>query len=690
MMATGFRSKVAGLTVVALLALTMGGVAAAQEPGRALDDLLAVGDPAGVSVLLAGDGPLAGQLFMLENPPRVVLDLPGVVSRVGQRVHAVEQAGVHRVRVAQFQVSPEPVARIVVDLEQEMPYHLETTARGAILRVGAEPPATAAEADTAGAPDPIAELPVFAAAPQEDAAVTAAQAAAETPAEVPAEVPAETPAETPAEVPAEVPAETPAEAPAAAPTIVDEPWQAPQTAPAPPPQAAPAALTVPPGGAPAPADSPWTSTPRAMVEQAPPPVDLPESEREVESEETHFSGEPISLELKDADIKDVLRMFAKITGLNVVVDPDVRGAVTVNLENVPWDQCLDIILKINRLDYVVENNVLRVAKMDTLTAEKRARAAYLEQFEVTKPMRTVTKLLSYAKATDVRQVLTSQSFILSSRGTVVIDNRTNQLIIRDTVDRIDGILNLIDQLDTPTPQVMIEARIVETTKTFSRALGVAWGFTSLGDTEHGTTTGWRFPYSYSAGGGVNLGVPENGIISLTFGDILDAFNLDFTLSAAEANGLAKIVSSPKVIAQNNQRSSIQSGIMIPIQTVANNTVTVQYINATLQLNVTPQITAEGTVLLDVNIQKREPLEGINLQSGQNAPISTRDAQTTVMVRDGGTTVIGGIYTLNDQNNENAVPGLSKIPVLGALFRNRDVSNRHDELLIFITPRIVKY
>ena len=695
MMATGFRSKVAGLTVVALLALTMGGVAAAQEQGRSLDDLLAVGDPAGVSVLLAGDGPFAGQLFTLENPPRVVLDLPGVVSRVSQRVHAVEQAGVYRVRVAQFQVSPEPVARIVVDLEQDLPYHLETTARGAILRVGPEP-AEQAEVQAASLPqpfaeeqpgetvDPIAALPVFAEAAEESGAQ---DVAATTPAVVVASAAGDT----------EVPV-----------TIVDEPWTGEETAEAaveaaretppvqPAPSTVPAALTAPPGGSTAPAeatetaDSPWTSTPRAMVEQAPPPADLPTNEREVESEVTHFSGEPISLELKDADIKDVLRMFAKITGLNVVVDPDVRGSVTVNLENVPWDQCLDIILTINRLDYVVENNVLRVARMETLTAEKRAKAAYLEQFEVTKPMRTITKLLSYAKAAEVRQVLTSQGFILSSRGTVVIDARTNQLIIRDTVDRIDGILNLIDQLDTPNPQVMIEARIVETTRTFSRSLGVAWGFTSLGDTEHGTNTGWQFPYSYDVTGGVDLATPGNGIIALTFGDILDSFNLDFTLSAAEANGLAKIVSSPKVVAQNNQRAQIQSGIMIPIQTVANNTVTVQYINATLQLNVTPQITAQGTVLLDINIQKREPLSGINLQSGQNAPISTRDAQTSVMVRDGGTTVIGGIYQLNDQDNVNAVPGLSKIPILGALFRNKTISNKHDELLIFITPRIVKY
>jgi len=437
------------------------------------------------------------------------------------------------------------------------------------------------------------------------------------------------------------------------------------------------------------AESAAATSEAAMAEQAAPPV-VARGTREVESQERRFTGEPISLDLKDADVRDVLKTFAKITGLNVVIDPDVSGTVTVSLDNVPWDQCLDIVLRINRLDYAVENNVLRVARIERLTQEKAQVAAFRAEEEKAKPMRTVTKSLSYAKATDVASLLTSKEFILSPRGSVVVDQRTNQLIIRDSAERLEGILNLIEGLDQPNPQVIIEARIVESTRTFSQAIGVRWGFTGNADAAHGTTTGWKFPNSITANGEVTLDKPGNGIISMTFADVLDSFNLNFALQAAEANGLVKIVSSPKVTAQNNEKAHIQSGILLPIQTVANNTVTVQYVDATLSLDVTPQITAEGTVLLDVDLKKREPLAGINLQGGQNAPISTRDAKTRLLVRDGGTTVIGGIYKFTDQDQRSGVPGLSKIPIIGALFRNRDVSIEHDELLIFITPRIIKY
>ena len=219
---------------------------------------------------------------------------------------------------------------------------------------------------------------------------------------------------------------------------------------------------------------------------------------------------------------------------------------------------------------------------------------------------------------------------------------------------------------------------------------MTWGYSASADAAHGTSTGLRFPNTITSAGQVNLGQPGNGIISITMADILNSFNLNFALQAAESQGLVKIVSSPKVTAQNNEKAHIQSGIMIPIQTVANNTVTVQYVDATLSLDVTPQITAEGTVLLDIDLKKREPLAGINLQGGTNAPISTRDAKTRVMVRDGGTTVIGGIYQLTDNDQRNGIPGLSKLPIIGALFRNNTLSTQHDELLIFITPRIIKY
>jgi type IV pilus secretin PilQ/predicted competence protein len=666
---------------------------AASRPAE-LGDVLAVADSTGVSVHLASQGPLEGKAFTLPDPPRVVVDLKGVVNRVTRRVHPVGVEGVQRVRVAQFATSPDPVVRVVVDLDQPLPYHLEATAQGAVLRVGGEPtaaPETIASAQPAK-PVEVAQAtqpaPLVQENPPGAAKAQPAPAAAE-------EKPSESAPAPAVEKPSE-PAPAPVEArPAPAPVkIENEPI--PQVA-------APGPLTAPPSAPPeqsgqaTPPESPWTTTQAAMAEQAAAPVNVVTSTKEVESQVPHFTGEPISLELKDADIKDVLRTFAKITGLNVVVDPDVSGSVTVNLDNVPWDQCLDIILKINRLGYSVENNVLRVARIERLTQEKSQAAAFRKEAENAAPLRTITKQLSYAKAAAVKSLLTSQGFILSDRGSVVVDERTNQLIIRDAADRLEGIINLIDNLDQPNKQVVIEARIVESTRTFARALGTIWGLTGNADAAHGTTTGLNFPNWVTLNGSSSfggVGVAQNisgvGILTVAMGDVLDAVNLDFTINAAENAGLVKVVSAPKVTAQNNEKAHIQSGYQLPVQTVANNTVTVQYVDATLSLDVTPQITAEGTVLLDIDLKKRQPAQGVNIAGGQNVPIFTRDARTRLMVRDGGTTVIGGIFQSTENNQKNGLPWLYKLPIIGPLFGNTSVQNERDELLIFITPRIIKY
>jgi type IV pilus assembly protein PilQ len=459
--------------------------------------------------------------------------------------------------------------------------------------------------------------------------------------------------------------------------------------------------------------NPWVADPSQLVEQAPaaqsaavgPAADQFEV-TEVETGEQQFTGEPITLTLKDADIKDVLRTFAKLTGLNIVLDPGASGSVTVELYDVPWDQALDLVLRINDLDYVLENNVMRVAPIAKLEAEKRARAQFEAQQQLAQPLKTVIKPLSYAKASEMKSLVTGVSegggaggvaggaaggFLLSERGTLVVDERTNQLIIRDTIDRVEGILRLIEQLDAPTPQVVIEGRFVETTRVFSREIGITWGYSGFMDAEHGNTTGLQFPNEITSEGSVNLlQGGQNGIISFAFSDILNTFNLDFTLSAAESSGDARVVSSPRITTQNLKAATIRSGLQIPIQTVANNTVTVQYVDATLRLNVTPQITAEGTINLQVDIRKQQPLQAGQVVGGQNAPILTRDAQTELLVRDGGTTVIGGIYQIDQQESEDRVPGLHKIPILGWMFKNKGSTLNHDELLIFITPRIVKY
>ncbi len=398
-----------------------------------------------------------------------------------------------------------------------------------------------------------------------------------------------------------------------------------------------------------------------------------------------FTGDPISFNLKEADISDVLQTFAELTGLNFVLDPGVKSKITVRLDSVPWDQALELILKINGLGYVLENNVMRIAPISRLAQEAQQKRQLEKEEDLNQPVQTVIKRLSYARASQIAQNVKK---VMSDRGDLFVDDRTNTLIMMDIEKYLPRILNLIKHLDVAPRQVQIEARIVETTKNFTQQLGIAWGFTGQGNTLYGNTTGWRFPNTYDIAGDVNLPT-GNPVLDMSFGNILGSFNLDVTLYAAEQDGLVKIISSPRVITQDNLGASIQSGVQIPVQTTSNNTTSVQYINATLQLQVKPQITEAGTISMEINVQKREPLLGLTVTGGTNAPLSTRDAQTQVMVKDGGTTVIGGIYQITDNQSQNRIPFLHRIPILGNLFKDRAIQRRHDELLIFITPRIVK-
>lgn len=646
--------------------LTGSRVAARARQGAEVGVVAEVGSE-GVTVHLQGQGPLTGKVFTLDNPPRVAVDVPGLLPAKARRVFPVGAHGIQRVRVAQFTVQPEPIVRVAVDLDAPVPYTLTPVEDGAVLRLGGASqgvPTMAEAASKAPLPATMVQLSVQEESAEEKQELPAAAAMQEAP-----EV-AEPPVTKAAPV-TDTTSLPPVTVPPATPLVTPAPSS----------------------------ESPYTSTPRAMAEKASPQPVAAVGPKEVESQERQFTGEPIDLELKDADIKDVLRTFGKITGLNIVVDPDVTGSVTVNLVHVPWDQALDIVLRINRLDYVIENNVLRVARIERLTQEKQALAEYQKQAEAARPMRTVTKVLSYARAEDVKGILTSEKFLVSERGSVVVDPRSNMLIIRDLADRMEGILNLIDELDHPNPQVLIEARIVETTRRFSHALGLQWGFTGVADAEHGTTTGWRFPYSGSIEGGIGLGIQgPTAVLGLTFADILNAFNLDFVLQAAESNGLAKVVSAPKVVAQDNEAAKIESGIQIPIASTVTQgnvtTTTVIYKDATIKLEVTPHITAEGTVQLNIKLDKTEVLEGVNIiaigTELAGAPLSVRKAETKVLVRDGGTTVIGGVYKMTQNEQRNTVPGLSKIPVVGNLFKQRQITDNNDELLIFLTPRIVKY
>jgi type IV pilus assembly protein PilQ len=421
-----------------------------------------------------------------------------------------------------------------------------------------------------------------------------------------------------------------------------------------------------------------------------------------------YTGEPISVNLKDVDLKDFFRLIHEISGLNVVLDPNVKGTLTIVLDEVPWDQALDIVLINNGLDKQLNGNVLRVATKDTLKKEAEgARDLQKAQAEAVAPV-TVTRVLSYAKAATLKDTLKK---FLSARGDILSDDRSNQLVIRDIPSVIPTIDNLIRQLDRKSQQVEIEARVVQASRSFSQDIGVQWGFagtTTGGRTIFGGTpqtgispiqTGTGLPQppliasgtgSSSSGSGlpfnVNLGAgaPTSGFY---FGHRSPNFAVDLYITAAEAKGVGKLLSKPKVITQNNEKATVKQGTKIPIQTTINNTISVQYIDAVLKLEVTPQITAEGTVFMDVLVENTQIDNGIPRVQGIPA-LDTQSAETKVLVADGGTVVIGGIIVTQQQTSINQVPVLGSLPVIGRLFREQAVTINSSELLFFLTPRII--
>jgi type IV pilus assembly protein PilQ len=336
---------------------------------------------------------------------------------------------------------------------------------------------------------------------------------------------------------------------------------------------------------------------------------------------------------------------------------------------------------------------MRIAPLDMLRQEAQQRQELAAAQALSLPLETVMKRLSYTSARNIAQILQrggGRGGLLSQRASIIVDDRTNTLIISELPEYMDTVLAIIENLDEPEPQVMIEARIIETTKRFSRELGINWGFDLEAGPATGNPTGVQFPNNVNADGSVNLGTAgQNALLNISMGNILNTFQLDLVLNAAEEDGLVNILSTPKVATLNNHQATIQSGLQIPIQTVANNTVTVQFVNATLRLEVTPQITADGTVVMDIHIQKREVQQAFLVPGAQGAPIATKEAQTQVLVRDGGTAVIGGIYEVSTDQSQQRVPGLANIPIVGQLFKNRSRSDENEELLIFITPRVVR-
>lgn len=616
----------------------------------------------GAVIRISGDGEFPYSTFALDAPERFVIDLQGVVNRSAKPSVSVHGGVVDRVRVAQFKPLPQPVARVVFDLSRDVVPVIERTSDALVVSFPSSSGNSAVKvspaARTAAAGGEVAETPVPAPrstrpAPSQVSDLALAQGTRREP---------------------EIEVEEANAVPSA-----------------PPPPVAPERSNEPPVVQVRPAQ-PRPSGPTEV------PATGGSTNAAVESFETQtigtervWVGEPIDLKVTNADVTEVLRTFAQISGLNIIIQPGVQGAVTAELENVPWDQALEQILKINGLGYEVQGNVMRIAPVAVLRQEAQEEQQLAQAKALSIPLQTIYRRLSYASAGQIASLLRSgQAGLLSQRGSVIVDDRTNSLIIKELPAYMETIVSVIDRLDSPEPQVMIEARIIETTKRFTREFGIDWGFDGISSPATGNTTGLVFPNQGVVGGDVNLaGGGDAGLLSFRLGNVLNTFTLDATLQAAESEGLINILSAPKVATLNNQQASIQSGLQIPIQTIANNTVTVQYVAATLQLSVTPQVTAEGTVLMQINISKREPQLAFLIPGATNAPIATKEATTRLLVRDGGTAVIGGIYKVSTDQGEDRVPGLANIPIIGNLFKNKSRREENEELLIFITPRVMK-
>jgi type IV pilus assembly protein PilQ len=424
-----------------------------------------------------------------------------------------------------------------------------------------------------------------------------------------------------------------------------------------------------------------------------------------------YTGEPISVNLKDVDLRDFFRLIHEISGLNVVLDPAVKGTLTIVLDEVPWDQALDIVLQNNSLDKQLNGNVLRIATRSTLKTEAETqRDLEKAQAEAIAPA-TTTRVLNYAKASTLSATLKK---FLSSRGDIIADDRSNQLIIRDIPAVFPVIDNLIRQLDRKSQQVEIEARVISASRSFASDLGTELGFAGASTTAHNQNLFSGAPQvgvspgptnttppppligvpTNTSGGGPQSGIPlatsfSAGVPTSGFGYSFRSANfaLDFFITAAESKGVGKLLSKPRIVTQNNEKAIIKQGVKLPIQTTVNNTISVQFIDAVLQLEVTPQITGEGTIFMDVLVENTQIDQGIPRVQGIPA-LDTQSAQTKVLVQDGGTVVIGGIIVSTQNTNISEVPIVGSLPLIGNLFKRTTISIQSQELLFFLTPRII--
>jgi type IV pilus assembly protein PilQ len=451
----------------------------------------------------------------------------------------------------------------------------------------------------------------------------------------------------------------------------------------------------------APADKP---TPRTEVASAGFAAEAPAYAVAGAPQKKGYTGRRITLEFHDIEIRNLLRLIADVSKKNLVVADDVNGKVTVSLRNVPWDQALDLVLKTKGLGHEELGDIIRIAKLEDIAKEQEAAAKAVEARKPLIPLKVRILPVNFARAGDVAGRIKD---VLSDRGTVSTDERTNVLIVKDIQEALVRAEGLVRNLDTEIPQVLIESRIVEVSSNFNKQIGVQWGGNASMTQALGNPTGLAFPNIVSgagaSGGGpttgtaaspqyaVNLpaaiGQGAGGGIGMVFGSAGGAFNLNLRLSALENTGDLKTISAPKIATIDNKEATIGQGISIPFSQVSASGVNTTFIEAKLELKVTPHVSADGSILLKIKATNNQPNPQLTGANGQPS-ISKREAETEVLVKDGETTVIGGIYTRQTSVNKAEVPFFGKIPILGWFFRSTTDADSHTELLIFITPRIL--
>ncbi|HSD49785.1 MAG TPA: type IV pilus secretin PilQ, partial [Candidatus Methylomirabilis sp.] len=426
----------------------------------------------------------------------------------------------------------------------------------------------------------------------------------------------------------------------------------------------------------------------------------------------------LSMDFKDADINNLLRIVAEVSGMNVVAGDDVKGRVTVRLVNVEWQQALDVILKINNLGYEIDGNIIRVAPLAKLEAERKARedariaaarARVTEQQAQVQVEPLVTKVVTvnYAKASDVVKNLDRLKTPGRTDASVVVDDRTNTLIIQETATTITKMETLLKRLDIPTPQVLIEARLVEATRTFAQSLGIEWGFSFTTNVTSGQQGKALTPTSvFTSFTGTDLTVPTTTVpLALSFpatgtnvsglgiitGSLLNNSILMTRLSAAENEGRVRTLSAPKVATLDNQEAEIRQGTQVPYTTVdSSGRTVVAFQDAFIRMKVTPHITNDRRVSMKVEAERTFPGDRIDFAGGFAFVLNQRKATTNILVSNGSTIVIGGLLQSTDIVAESGLPWLKNVPALGWLFKSHSVGpNDKTELLIFITPTILE-